>query len=310
MVYLPTGGLLEAMNHEGYAQLVEQIANAPDAYIFSSYSEDDDYARSSQVELGYLLHDAGKDSVDVPLIDSQARPGHEYATLSLYGVDMERPDPSEGLEPTKWSEIYDTYERKVAEGVYEKDLQNGTVLLRGSELTNDNVNDMWDVYLNRFQWLGENHPISMEDNKFDFMKVLRSDNALCSIKFKDGKPVCFTDLIGDTDELYWLNDKFLHDADKMNLKPGQKVVFFPGIVAAAEGTHGAAEVIGLLTNVFVDANALLKVVFENTNRSESYVPRMVRMGANATGRINAETPVVIDKTIYKCTKFSAANQQA
>lgn len=302
-LYLPTGGFLTHVDDREYIQLVNRLAGMGDGYIFSAYGERDDPNTSSQAELAALLHDAGKVKTDIPLSDSQSRPGHELASLSLYGMDMPRRDDSQDWEPVAWEDLYSAYERGVAEGKYEHDMENGTVVLRGSDLTDEQVSDMWEVYQDRFEWLGENHPISMEDNKVDFMKVLRSDSTLCSVKFKDGRPVCFADVVGDMDELYWLNGDFLNDAERMDVAPNQRVVFFPGIVSNGEGSRSSFEVIGLLANVFTDAKAPAKIVFENTNRSENYVPRIVSISVNQTGRAKVEVPQVIDRTYYVCTQF-------
>jgi|GEM_PF-1945498 len=300
-LYLPSGGLFDRMTGRAYGTLVERFSELGDGYVFSSFNGRDTFR--AQDDLDMLLRDSGKLVADMPMRDAEAKPGNELVSLSVYAVDMPGPEAVEGRPLIEWDDIYTTYKRNVEAGQYPYDLENGTVLIRGDELTDELTDEMWEVYANRFQWLGENHPINMEDAKEGFMHLLCGANTLCSIRFKDGKPFCFADLVNGTDDLYWLNQTFLQDAESIHKAANQLTIFFPGIVASQEGTGSSMEVIGLLANAFLDTGGTAKLLFENTNRSEGYIPRLVQTIINRTGRASIRMPEVIDKTYYTCTQF-------
>jgi hypothetical protein len=302
MVYMSSGGMLQYITDESYAEIVERIRSQESGYIFSSTQTHEDPLLSSQPELDKILSDAGLRGEAIPLLDSEAQPGNEEASISLYGLDL--PKENEGLPPVPWRDSYKAYEKKVQEGKYTVDTENGTVLLRGPDISDEQAEEMWAIYQDRFQWLGKNHPVSMEDTKDEFFAVLKSPDALCSVRFKEGKPVCFMDLVGSSDSLYWLNPAFLNDKQQMGTKPNQQFVFFPGIVAGEQGANYSAEVIGLAASIAFDSGGAYKIIFENTNRSEGYIPRIVRDSILAVGNGEVGMPEPIDKTYYRCTRFS------
>lgn len=303
LVYLSGGGLLEKLTEDSRQEVAGRLAAMDNGYIFFSVGEHDNPLNSAQAELRSLFQEVGLHAADIPLIDTEVDESHKFASLSLYGVDVPREVSPENTQIV-WDDIYKAYERGVAEGRYVPDRENGYDFMRGSDISDELADQMWDVYTERFQWLGNQHPISMEDTKEDFMQVFRSDKTNVSVRFKDGKPICFTDIVGDTSELYWLNQDFLQNSPRMQRDPRQFLIFFPGIVAGEQGANYSLDVISLATNVAMDTGSAIKVIFENTNRSETYIPRIVRDCIQSTGRAEVAMPAVIDKTDYLCTGFA------
>ena len=287
-------------------QLAGRLATKQYGYIFYDHRTTD--------RPPTLLTDAiflsGHEMKKLPLRDEQARQGNEQASISLYGFDLpvENPELSNNDRKLDMEGWYGKYAEGVAAGTYVHDTENGTALLKGDQIDQKTFEAMWSLYQDRFQWLGERHPVSMEDAKGEFEAALRSRETMVSAQFVDGEPVCFTYLTGQIESLYWLNREFINDPDEVGLQEGQSLIFLPGIVAREDTKGYSIPVIGLLANTAFDANLNARVIFENTNRSEEYIPRLVRTIINrvASSRENGLTmrpPEMIDKTVYGCIQF-------
>jgi hypothetical protein len=252
--------------------------------------------------LQQAFSEAGLAYDEVKLLDDMATKGNEQASISLYGfsVDPERPAEPVNSSIDAW---IGEYRSSVAAGAYEHDLQNGEVMLKGDEIDDEMYSKMWKLYVDRFQWLGEKHPVSMEDTEHEFSSVLRSPNTVIAASFKDGEPNCFAYMTSDIESVYWLNSDFLHDNTKMHNDKGYDLLFFPGIVANANSTGQAGSVIGLMARTAADANMARYIVFENTNRSEVYIPRLVHGYINRSGRLLIAMPEMLDRTYYGCLEF-------
>jgi hypothetical protein len=303
--YMNAGDVLQNATEESFAQLIEKLQESGEGYIFYTVSEHDDPNDNAETELGVLLHDAGLQTSQVEIRDDEAAQygeQHAEASLSLFRVDV--PAEARTDVPASIELLYETYLKGVREGRYPHDTENGVAVLRGVDISDELADQLWEIYDNRLGWLGGDHPISMEDTKEETLPLIRGKNTLLSIRFKDGKPVCFTDFIGDTDEIAWLSPDFLHDDERMQRTESQKIVFFPGIVSAEAGANYSMDVIGVLADMGLDSGGSYKVVFENTNKSEIYIPKIVQDVINGRGKEQVKTPEVVDRTYYRCIRYS------
>ncbi len=298
--YMNSGEILSNATDESYQQVVQKLRDAGEGYIFYTVSEYDNPENNAETELSVLLQDAGMSTEWMTIKNEEAAKqgeDHAEASLSLFCVDV----PLEAKTDTVASIdlLYDTYKKGVENGIYPNDTENGVAVMRGSDISEELADKLWDIYEDRFEWLGVDHPISMEDTKQSALPMITSGNTLLSIRFKDGEPVCFTDFVGNTDEVTWLNPEFLHDDGLMKRAENQSIVFFPGIVSAEAGAGYSMDVIGVLADIGLDSGASYKVVFENTNMSEIYIPKIVQDVINSRGREQVEAPGLVDKTYYK-----------
>lgn len=280
------------------AALAEELGQRRYGYIFYD---------AVQAEMPPMLADALErtthDYSELPLWDNEAEPGNEQASIALYGFDFPVERPDEVVNNPSLQGVYDLYAASVESGKYSYDTDNGAVMIKGGEIDDELFDKLWDIYQDRFQWLGEKHPVSMEDTKSSFNELLRNDNTLASIYFSDGQPMCFTYLSEGPESVYWLNDDFLGDREKMHMRETQTLLFIPGIVSGEVGAGYSMHVLGLLSSVAMDYNGDFKVIFENTNRSERYIPRVTRDIINGLGRAQAAWPEVLDRTVYGCVRF-------
>jgi hypothetical protein len=280
---------------------IAEALSAVEGGIFYSESVFDE---SLSEKLRHALTVAGKEFVEVPMLDEIAEEGNQQATLTLYGFDILLADTTVEPRRTNSRALMEYYKQKVAQGEHVENTQKGLKLAIGSELTDAEVDDLWDVYMDRFQWLGEKHPISMEDSKEDFISYLRTENTLCSIFYKDEKPVCFAYFLDTAEPFYWLNEDFLNDAETIKLQPGQTMLFFPGIVSKESGMGYSKPVIRLIADIIGETETSVRLLFENTNRSEAYIPYIVDGVVNGSELLTASDAELLDKTTFHLLKVA------
>ena len=283
---IPIGDLDETSQRAA----IRAIASVPGRSIFYADNE----GRDSGV-LNEGLAASGIVMTETPLSDRRCRVENRQASLSLYLADNKRPDYSLESPRVPLSAAQAIFDSKYLPHVL--DHRNAALLRNGAGFSEQELNDIWDLYTNKFQVLGENHPISMEDTRDDFLGTFTSPSTTVSVRYTDGKPVCFTYFTDSFDSLYWLNNDYMKKLDDESVN--MTSVFFPGIVARSAGGNHAEEVIKLFANVSADAGINHRIIFENTNLSEMYVPRIVFESVNGTANYSVDKPYKIDQTTYR-----------
>ncbi len=274
-------------------------ADAPDVaegYVYVDHAAAD--LTTPQV-LAAILRDKAFSVEEVPISDDQAAQGNEQASISLYGFHNPNADFAKTVS---LQDISAEYTKGVAEGLYPNEA-NGPKLFSGDALDTELLEELWSMYQSRFQWLGEQHPVSMEDTKAEFMGLITSPKTMASIYFEAGQPVCFGYFTDELTNIYWLNSSFTSGSE-MGLHADEKLLFLPGIVARPENVLNYAEqVIQLATKVITDVHAPYQIIFENTNRSEVYIPALIKKYVDGSGVI-IDQPALIDRQVYRCFKFT------
>ena len=252
--------------------------------------------------LGRLLSSAGISWQELPLVDSQAQVGREQATMSFYSAKTHHIQAeTTGLESIG---IFEKFEQLVRDGKYEKLPQDGVTLLSSEDLSIEIREQLWQLYEERFQDLGENHPISMEDNREFFEQLIETEGTTLSVYFVDGSPVAFMFFMTDPKALSWINEGFIEE----HVQDTEEFLFFPGIVARVDGVgHYAEPTIQLPTQIIAQTNLDYNVCFESTNRSSGYIPRLVEEYVNNTGILSIDPPSPLDTTYYRCLKLNVAS---
>jgi len=281
----------DLINESNLKSIVESISVIEGALFFSHSTFD---SRTPE-DIKKLLDLANRTPEEHLLLDEKAREGNEQTTVTLYGFNVA---PKEEISQSRVTnkEVYAKYSENVKEGLYKIPEKDGAFLIMGNMLSQGQIDQMWELYLDRFQFLGENHPLSMEDTKEDFLTYFTDENSLCSIFIEDSKPVCFTFVLDKTESLYWLNGKFLEN----QCDEDTTLLFFPGIVASGSRIGYSMQTISLIANAFADMHAKARILDENTNLSEDYITEMVEKIINRLGRQNCAPAEKIDKTVYRC----------
>jgi hypothetical protein len=237
--------------------------------------------------------------VEVPLSDYRCRPNNRQAALSLFVSDWVQDSEMDRLPMYTLSDVQAYFDTHTLPNL--KDVENATLLKSGDSFTETQLDDIWELYEQRFQVLGENHPISMEDSKDDFLHLFTRPHTMVSVRYIDSKPVCFAYFTDNFRDLTWLNKPYLDNiqAQTDNLTP----VFFPGIVASGAGGNYAEDTINLFVNHAANVGMNARVYFENTNLSEMYIPGIVFNSMIKEPVYEKTKPIKIDETFYRLFKL-------
>lgn len=286
---LPVTGVSEKASED----ILDSLRDYTGALYFSDHNGDDGQ------RVGGGLQNRGRKVEERPLIDTRAN--NTQAALSLYACDAINKTPNTSGESVTLADIQRVFDEKVRPGIQDPD--NAVYIENGANLSEEQLTQIWDLYTNRFQFLGENHPISMEDDEGSFRSVITQPNTTVSFKTEHGRIVCLSDFTQGFENIYWLNQDYLHTQASSH-DPSVTTLFFPGIVASPEAHGSSRYVIGLFAQVAGEAGLNARIIFENTNLSEQYIPRIVSTVVNATGMYDVETPQKIDEVKYRLALLS------
>jgi hypothetical protein len=276
------------------------------ALYFSDHNGDESKA------LGEILGKTGIGHAEKPLIDSRAAKGDEQAAMYLYSCYAEQnPDRGE-RQRLRLSDVQEYYDKYVGPS-YTPDGDAVTTLNMGDRLSSQQAEEMWCIFDDMFNFLGgENHPISMQDSKEDFMDMLCSDRTMISATYKVGEDgtnelTCFTYLIDKIDDLYWLNQDFFKKNSDNN--PSYVTdIYTPGLVSKGGDRMYAPLAIGFFTRVADESGLSVNMTFENTNLSKRYVPRIVDHSMNRECKHMTYKPSQpIDKETYRLWTIKVEN---
>jgi hypothetical protein len=267
------------LNNDEKNQLASLLLNKKCALYFSDHNNDE-----SNVLAEVMTHFDIK-YTEKQLIDSRAAEGDEQASLCLYSCFAEQTEDRGERKKLRLRDVvkrYKEYSEEQRKKISKSDRGVETILVMGDEISPEQFDEIWDLYNNRFDYLGEGHPISMQDSKEDFLRLLTSENTLFAASYdseenKQQKLVCFTYFIDNMDELYWLNGDYL-EKQFTNSSGGEKYItniFTPGLVSSGRGNNFALLPIGLFAKVADEAGLSTCVLYENTNLSKKYVPSIV-----------------------------------
>lgn len=274
-------------------QKLKQVSEQkPDVAIFYEHVSTDEVTESN---LAHIIAAAGLTGREGTMNEPNAQEGFRQPAMFLHATEG-RSDKSEN-DRIGFS-IVEVFDDDVANGLAEKRPQNGTAIFGGEQLDDDLTDKLWDIYQDRFQFLGENHPISMEDTRSDFDEMIRSADTTLSISFINGEPGCLTFLTEDMSLFFWLDENYLNGLKN----PDKRLFFFPGIatVKTQEGANLSLPTIAKLAQTAARTGDNYKIIYESTNLSEGYVPgKVVAAAIGASGTMHIESDVINNEQKYK-----------
>lgn len=288
------------LNDDEKLQVVELIiAGGKCALYFSDHDDDESNA------LGEMLDKINIQHTETPLIDSRAARGDEQAAIFLYSCCAEQKSDRGERKKLSLGEVQDYYDKNVGT-FYTPDGKTATTLSMGDKISDQQAEEMWLIYDSMFDFLGEDHPISMQDSKEDFFKLMRSNSVMVAATYDReendvNKLVCFTYFHDDMSKLYWLNQKLLNEkADSSNSAEYITNIFTPGIVSAGVGRSYASLPISVFAKAGDEAGLSTNIFYENTNLSKRYIPRIVdRTMKNACAYTTLRPSEVVDTINYR-----------
>ena len=221
-----------------------------------------------------------------------ADPEGQAAFMGVYGARLVAVDEDGELIPHRSSDFYGTYENLVAEGY---PLTEHTKLLDVHSLRDNEalVDELWDLCEDRFEWLGEGHPVSMEDTKDFFVQVILSEDTHTLVRYDDdGKPACLGFFISGLDECGWLSKKFRDSVTNGAMERDDRVLYFHGIASNSEGSaHYARDVVQLLSRITKEMGGAYLLIFESTNMSSQYIPKIVTYYIKESDGLTIDEPM-------------------
>lgn len=154
----------------------------------------------------------------------------------------------------------------------------------------DVVEEVWNLFKDRFQWLGDYHPVSMEDTREVFNQILFSETTFTPLKFIDGRLVCAGIIVNEMSDIDWLKDSTI-SALNSALDQGTESMYFFGI-AAVQGDDDAMNNMEDVVHFHCDLSAItgkdFLVIFESSNMSSLYIPRITEQYINSSGSIQLD----------------------
>jgi|GEM_PF-1728069 len=293
---------IQELNEEELKHFVELIlANKNCALFFGDHNGDESSALSAILDKAKMGH------FEQPMADPRADKGDEQAALLLFSCRVEQRLDRGERKRLRLSDVQAYYERNIGP-VMTKDGEAITTLAMGDKISDQQAEDFWNLYNNKFDFLGEGHPISMQDSKESFLKMLRTDSTMIAatcVKGENGeldRLTCFTYFVDDVHQLYWLNSKYIEDKFGTNSDNNEYVtsVFTPGVVSSGVGRAYSALSIGLFARAGDEAGQSASVLFENTNLSKKYIPWIVNRSIKSACKFsNLRLSEMVDKVTYR-----------
>ena len=291
-----------SLNGEEQRQVVELIDSSDSTALYFS-----DHGGDESTALREALTDRGIGYQEKPLINSRASKGDEQAALSMYVCSTRRKTPETATPNISFIDVYGYYEKNLGPD-FSSDGNTKVDLNIGSKLTDKQVADMWSLFDDKFEALGDNHPMSMQDSVDYFLQMVKSDDTIIASAYSkrdDNYELdCFVFFIDNIESLFWLNSDFMKqhiDAREDNL-----VIYTPGIVSSAVGASHASRVIRLFSKACQGDGANVDIFYENTNLSKKYIPRIVdRAIAGSFEDMEYKPSELIDQIDYRLWSIGA-----
>jgi len=220
-------------------------------------------------------------------LDPRCPEGYKTARVSIYSAQLAALDDEGRLMPFQNRSQRDLFEED-RERTGDMDVE----LITAQDIRDDPqlFEQLWDLHNDRFNWLGEYHPISMQETKTFFQDVVSDDHTTSFVRFdmdENGKriPVCHGCFVDNLDLVDWLNDRFKNETEDLMREDNERVQFFYGIASRSKkSSHYAKDVMQLHSRINKMNGGLVRLMFESTNKSSLYIPRMV--GSYVSGEPN------------------------
>ncbi len=217
-----------------------------------------------------LLDGLGQYGVQDFLDERIKNPEGKPASLSFYTSRFSAVSESGEFLPPTGNGFGEAYKELEIEG---HPLTEHTKLIDAHQLRNNEelVDKLWDLCRERFQWLGEHHPVSMEDTKDFFLQVVHNEDTHTLVRYDDdGEPACIGFFMSGLDGCSWIKKSF---RDQVRAE-GEPIVYFYGIAGKDSANYGK-DIMQTLARIGQKVGGTYQLAFESTNMSSRYIPRMV-----------------------------------
>ena len=201
------------------------------------------------------------------------------------------------------------YRQLVANGEIVQDEASKTVLL-DPELMNDTyrhggnqtvLDRMWDIYKQRFDWLIEENPSRGKQTAEEFKTMVLDPNTLTAAHMVNGEIAAIAMFVGDIQACDWLRPDYYKEQ-----YGDETLLYFPGIASdeSLKGSHFGLNICNLLSKVVSSATSEVRLVWQCTNVSADYIPKIVHAGVNLSDTMKLEEPKETVRYNYRGVKIS------
>lgn len=184
--------------------------------------------------------------------------------------------------------VRQVFEEGLANGEFERRPKDGATLLMPEDFLADDsalLKRVWEIYEEQFNILVEDHPSRQKQSQAEIVSELTSEKSTVSSCFMDGEIIgdCF--FVSDRKECDWLNQKFYEE--RYGDRP---LSIYPGIVIDVHkiGAHHADAMLDLLVDVQAKTGKDAEILFQCTNISQTYVPKIVRRAVERSTTLTME----------------------
>jgi hypothetical protein len=286
-------------NHDYRKEFFDSHFPGRSAYYFSAPPDvelvQDEFAqhietlRTEGAIIGYdILTQQGVDEVDIPEVFRADFARDVTPESDAYGMEYGQPMVSHFESVAKPNQPWplgdgDTsaaFARLVERGEYEKFPTNGPAVLTKDDLINDKqlLEQIWNIYSEQFDELVDDHPSLQIQPREELERMLLDEESLNIAYIDEGRIAALVYFVSNMNKCVWLNPDFYEKLHKKS--PETKLAYFPGIVVDASKARQSAgyadAIIRMVEAVSREAGVHgLHVVFQCTNVSETYIPKIV-----------------------------------
>lgn len=179
-------------------------------------------------------------------------------------------------------------------------VDNSCRVYSGKEVSKDLVtsDDIWDLFKDKFSWLGENHPLSMEDTKEFFESIIHDPETFTAVKVSDeGEMLAAGIFMHGLNSCNWLD---IDNLEEIKPSPDQTSLYFFGIAAKNNNdtVKHAEDLIKFQCKWESELGNDLLLIFESSEISSKYIPDIVEKYINDSGFYRISRPKLIEKKTY------------
>jgi hypothetical protein len=273
--YIPIyGGLTEQQVRQIACDIARQVAAGTSLVTYhqdgNEYAET--YAAQILAKIGNLEHQ--------PIIDSKNDTESKIIHFEGFAQLKDRTNINEGAHT-----LSEVYRQEVAKDRYNQDPHTGVTLLDTTSLQENNelLEKLWTMSNYQFTHVVENLPIRQSPTKEEFFSIITHKDTSNIVYFDDGEPVCLMTFMHSVESADWLRKDFFDQ----RYGTDTFLSYFAFIVADAEKapSNSAFKVIQLCSELLSAAQRDMFVVFECTNISAEYIPKIVEQVVEAMGTL-------------------------
>lgn len=166
---------------------------------------------------------------------------------------------------------------------------NGTTIFDKKDFMHhpEVMESLWELFEDRFEWLGDYHPVSMEDKRGAFIQAVLNDETYTYLKFMNQELVCAGIFMHGTDDITWVKQDIFEAYECDEETPQLQKMYFFGISAKKDNdvTKNMEEVVHTHCELAQLAGIHYLLFFESSNMSSQYIPRVTESYVNSSNAL-------------------------